>query len=158
MKKCLRPSASELSLEKLMRACEYFPAFIKYCIREKIVNEVELSSFTPLVFSPTGGMAREATVFLKAPGINAVRKVGSALHLVGLGLLLDSHSGINVYEKKNFLLTLLPSCFCLLLTFPCLVYFPVLITCSTYCAHSRVRRVDRADVVPCALTPFNTLS
>ena len=33
-----------------------------YCQR---INEVELSSFTPLVFSLTGGMAREATVFYK---------------------------------------------------------------------------------------------
>ena len=29
------------------------------------INEAELSSFTPLVFSLTGGMARVATVFYK---------------------------------------------------------------------------------------------
>ena len=34
----------------------------EYCQR---INEVELSSFTLLVFSLTGGMAREATIFYK---------------------------------------------------------------------------------------------
>ena len=33
-----------------------------YC---QCINEVELSSFTPLVFSLTGGMARETSVFYK---------------------------------------------------------------------------------------------
>ena len=57
------------------------------------INEVELSSFTPLlVFSLTGGMAREATVFINA-WHQCSQKSGTsitALHLVGLGLLLAS--------------------------------------------------------------------
>ena len=58
------------------------------------INEVELSSFTPLVFSLTGGMAREATVFFINAWHQCSQKSGTstiALHLVGLELPLPPH-------------------------------------------------------------------
>ena len=46
---------------------------------EQRIREVEHSSFTPLVFSATGGMGREATCFYKLPGLHACSEVGSSI-------------------------------------------------------------------------------
>ena len=44
-------------------ACYALHEQIKWCLYEQRINEVELVSFTPLIFSPTGGMGKSAAVF-----------------------------------------------------------------------------------------------